>query len=82
MVVPADPADGATRAVELIWKKKFNEFVKRELALKENLRTSYVHPRVGTMYGGVLARLEALNSYSAMSEEFDSLALLKAIKRR
>jgi hypothetical protein len=79
MIVSADPAEGAPRATELIWKKKIDEFVKRELTLEENLRTLY------TLVWGqctevVRVRLEALDSYAAMSEEFDSLVLLKAIK--
>jgi hypothetical protein len=41
MPVPADPADGANKAVVRMWEKKIDEFVKRELALQENLRTLY-----------------------------------------
>jgi hypothetical protein len=39
--VPADPADGATKAVVRMWEKKIEDFVKHELALEENLRTLY-----------------------------------------
>jgi hypothetical protein len=62
-----------------MWEKKIDEFVKRKLPLEENLRTLY------TLVWGqctkiVRARLEALDNYKDMSEEFNSLALLKAIK--
>jgi hypothetical protein len=79
MTIPADPAEGSPRSIERMWEKKIDEFVKLELALEENLRTLY------TLVWGqcteiVRARLEALGSYVAMSEELNSLALLKAIK--
>jgi hypothetical protein len=79
MPEPADPADGAPKATVRKWEKKIDEFVKRELALEENLRTLY------TLVWGqcteiVRARVEALPNYKEMSEEFDALALLKAIK--
>jgi hypothetical protein len=79
MPAPADPADGTNHSVVRMWKKKIDEFVKRELALEENLRTLY------TLVWGqcteiVRARLEAFDGYERMSEDYDSLTLLKAIK--
>jgi hypothetical protein len=79
MPEPADPADGAPRATVQKWEKKIDEFVKRELALEEKLRTLY------TLVWGqctkiVRARVEALPNCKDMSKEFDALALLKAIK--
>jgi GTP:adenosylcobinamide-phosphate guanylyltransferase len=79
MIVPADPAVGAPRSIEQMWEKKIDEFVKREAALKENLRTLYTFVW-GQCTEIVWARLEALDNYGAMSEEFNSLALLKVIK--
>jgi hypothetical protein len=79
MIVPADPPEGAPRSIERMWEKKIDEFVKREPALEENLRTFY------TLVWGqcsevVRAQSEVLDSYGAMSEDFNSMALLKAIK--
>jgi hypothetical protein len=79
MPVPADPADGANKSVFRMWEKKIDEFVKRELSLEENLRTLY------TLIWGQCteierARLEAFDGYERMSEDYDTLTLLKAIK--
>jgi hypothetical protein len=39
--VPTDPAVGATKTKELIWKKKVEEYVRRETYLKENVKSLF-----------------------------------------
>jgi hypothetical protein len=74
MPVPADPAEGANKAIVRMWEKKIDEFVKRELALEENLRTLYT-----VVWGQcteiVRARLEAFDGYGRMSDDYDVTSL-------
>jgi hypothetical protein len=79
MDVPKDLADTATNVQKRIWKKKVDEFVKRELYFEENMQTLY-SLIWGQCSDVMQARVEALSDYDTMSESGDSLALLKAIK--
>jgi hypothetical protein len=79
MPEPADSADGVPRATVWKWEKKIDEFVKRELALEENLRTLYTLVW-GQCTETMWARVEPVAKKKDMSDELDALALLKTFK--
>jgi hypothetical protein len=65
--------------VTRIWEKEVDEYVKRKLYLQENLKTLYSLV-LGQCTDVVLAKLEASKTYNVMSEEANSIPLLREIK--
>jgi hypothetical protein len=76
--MPSDPPTTASRTVTRIWEKEVDGYVKRKMYLQENLKTIYSLV-LGQCTDVVLAKLEASNTYNKMSEEADSIRLLKEI---
>ena len=77
--MPSDPPTTASRTVTRIWEKEVDEYVKRKMYLQENLKTLYSLV-LGQCTDVVLAKLEASDTYNEMSEEADSMKLLKEIR--
>jgi hypothetical protein len=77
--MPSDPPAIASRTVTQIWEKEVDKYVKRKMYLQENLKTLYSLV-LGQCTDVVLAKLEARDTYNEMSEEADSIKLLKEIR--
>jgi hypothetical protein len=77
--MPSDPPTTASRTVTRIWEKEVDEYVKRKMYLQENLKTLYSLV-LGQCTDVILAKLEASDTYNEMSEEADSMKLLKEIR--
>ena len=76
---PEDLPDDHTNTQELIWKKRVEEYVKRDIALTENLKT--VYSLVWGQCTDILkAKLEALTVYTKIKKDYDVIGLLKQIK--
>jgi hypothetical protein len=76
---PADHGVGAGPTEMLIWTTEVKAFVLRKANLFENLRSAY-----SLIWGQctevLRAKLKARSDYSALSQAYDTIALLKAIK--
>jgi hypothetical protein len=77
--VPMDPAAGATKTEELIWKKKVKEYVRRETYFEENVKSLF-----SLVWGQctdiMRQKVEALDAFEKLSAENDGIELLKTIK--
>jgi hypothetical protein len=76
--MPDDPPTVASRTVTQVWEKEVDEYVKQKMYLKQNLKTLYSLV-LGQCTDVVLAKLEANNTYTKMSEEVGLMKLLKEI---
>jgi hypothetical protein len=78
--VPTDLAAGATKTKELIWKKKVEEYVRRETYLEENIKSLF-----SLVWGQctdiMRQKVESLDAFEKLSAENDGIELLKAIKK-
>jgi Reverse transcriptase (RNA-dependent DNA polymerase)/Zinc knuckle len=76
---PADHADKANRAEIRLWEKRIDEFVKKEIAIEENLKTAF-----SLVYGQctdeLRAKLESRPNHAAIEAASDSIGLLKNIR--
>jgi hypothetical protein len=77
--MPDDPPTVASRTVTGVWEKEVDEWAKRKMYLKQNLKTLYSLV-LGQCTDVVLAKLEASNTYTKMLEEADLMKLLKEIR--
>ena len=77
--MPSDPPVITSRIVTRIWGKEVDEYAKRKMYLQENVKTLYSLV-LGQCTDVVLAKLEASDTYNEMSEEADSMKLLKEIR--
>jgi hypothetical protein len=78
--VPMDPAAGATKTEELIWKNKVKEYVRRETYyLEENIKGLF-----SLVWGQckdiMHQKVEALHAFEKLSAKNDGIELLKMIK--
>jgi hypothetical protein len=77
--VPMDPAAGATKTKELIWKKKVEEYVRRKTYLKETVKSLF-----SLVWGQctdiMRQKVKALNAFKELSAKNDGIELLKTIK--
>ncbi len=78
MSLPTETPTSATKTKTQIWEKEVDEYVKKKSFLDENLKTLYSLV-LGQCTDVVLAKLKASNTYTEMSEEADSMKLLKEI---
>jgi hypothetical protein len=76
---PTALADKATFTQKRIWKKRVDEYLKRDLKINENFDKLYT-----LIYGQctdfMLEKLESLNDYKTIKQGFDAIKLIKAIK--
>jgi hypothetical protein len=77
--LPSDPPATATRTKTKVWELEVTEYVRRKSHLDENLKTLY-SLIWGQCTDVIQARIEALDKHNDMSNNGDSIALLKAIK--
>jgi hypothetical protein len=79
ITLPSDPPETASRTETKVWELEVTEYVRRKSYLDENLKTLY-----SLVWGQctdiIRARIEALDEHDNMSNDGDSIALLKAIK--
>ena len=75
---PEDPPADATKTRKLIWKKKVEEYVKRESYMQDNIKI--IFSLVWGQCSDIMRQLESLDNFSTISAEGDGLKLLKAIK--
>ena len=76
---PQDPPPNATRSQERMWEKRCDEVVKREMHLKENLKTLYSLVW-GQCTEAMRAKIKAHATFGRVSQSSDSLELLRIIK--
>jgi hypothetical protein len=77
--VPTDPPATATKTEELIWKKKVEEYVRRESYLEENIKSLF-----SLVWGQctdiMRQKVEVLDAFDKLAASNDGIALLKTIK--
>jgi hypothetical protein len=77
--VPTDPPATATKTEELIWKKKVEEYVRRESYLEENIKSLF-----SLIWGQctdiMRQKVEALNAFDKLAANNNGIVLLKIIK--
>lgn len=76
---PEDPPDPATRTQTLIWEKRVVEYVKRETAFEDNMKTLY-SLIWGQCTDALRAKLQARSNHKTIATSGDSIELLKNIK--
>ena len=76
---PKDPPDGASVTEKRIWEKEVDEYVKQKTKLTENMKKAFslIHGQC-TEY--LRAKLEALPNWTVIKQDYDVLALIKAIQ--
>jgi hypothetical protein len=77
--LPDDPPDTATKTETRIWEKEVDEYVQKKLYIDENLKNLY-SLIWGQCTDVIRARIEALDEHEDISNQGDSIKLLKAIK--
>jgi hypothetical protein len=77
--LPADVPSTATKTETRIWEKKVDEYVRKISQIEENMKTLYSLVW-GQCSDVIRARIEALDNYQDMTNQSDSIKLLKSIK--
>ena len=79
LIAPKDPSSEASRTELRIWEKRVDEFVKREVTLRENLKTAYslIWGQCSSM---MRQKLESHEEFETIANDGDAIALLKLIK--
>ena len=79
IAMPADPPEEATETQKVVWKTRVQQFIAREDKLDENLRNLY--SLIWLQCTDIMRqKVEATVGYNEISEQANSIELLKIIK--
>lgn len=79
MTIPTDLEEGASETEKILWLKKVERYVKRQVILESTLKTLYTFVW-GEKTDYLKAKLKSTQSYLDIKRDYDALSLIKETK--